>query len=494
MLLCALLTAGMQTAHAQSEQPYPTDTINGTPVYRYTPEKSIGIYRISKRFGVPQDVIIQWNPQLQERGPQLGETLLIPIMPNKKKAANKETPAPPTPMPQTEPPTTIEPVFPTDSFPADISTRQENSPEPEEETVTGNQLLGFTKPSGTILTEETGSPLRIAIMLPIRANALERDANDDRFFDFYAGALIAIREAADEGQTIEVHLYDTDRSLRKIDEALADSFLHTADALIGPVYPAQAEYMAETILKDSLLTIIPFSDRVPSVENNPFLLQFNPTAAIEAATLTRYITQRENEINCVVTDAKDKDTPPEIKLLKEELERQNARISTTTIRQILNDSIDTALQDTMENLLIFNTERYGNLQVLMPHLTAVNKTHVLTLLSHYSWQKETIPLGQLYTSIFTNDSLQTRTAPYEAAWQKHFGYSHQHEHPRYDLLGYDLTRHLIGMLQQMQDIADPNYRETVLTRPYQGLQSEIHYLPLKEGSGYVNHGIQIQTR
>ena len=42
---------------AQTVLPYPLDTIDGKVYYRYTVERSIGLYRISKNFGVSQEEI-----------------------------------------------------------------------------------------------------------------------------------------------------------------------------------------------------------------------------------------------------------------------------------------------------------------------------------------------------------------------------------------------------------------------------------------------------
>ena len=59
--------------------PYPTDTINGQAVYRYRVPRSIGLYRVSVTFGVSQEEIIKWNPQLRERGLHYDETILVPV-------------------------------------------------------------------------------------------------------------------------------------------------------------------------------------------------------------------------------------------------------------------------------------------------------------------------------------------------------------------------------------------------------------------------------
>ena len=502
LLLCAMLCLPL-SGFAAAPQPYPIDTVNGTAVYKYTPEKSIGLYRISVRFGVPQDVIIQWNPQLQERGPQLGETLLIPVKQSKKEAAaaakerkDKEQP----PMPQSE--DREQQLSRITQEPQDtLTAKAEEKEQPltaaeQPKEAAADSLTDGTQPADSTdnYIQAEGNVLRIGLMLPLRADAAERDANDDRFFDFYAGALLAVRRAEAAGQAIEVHVYDTDKGFRKIDQCLSDSFLHKADAIIGPVYPAQAEYMSESVLKDSVLMVVPFANNIPSIATNPFILQFNPTPAIEAEKMAEYITARENEINCVVVEAKEEQIPQSIQLLHKALEARNARISRISLHGILNDSLDTALKDTMENILIFNTEKYGNLQVLLPHVTSAGQGHVLTLLSQYSWQKENVPMSQIYTSIFSTDSTENETNAYELEWEHYFGYRHTTSYPRYDLLGYDITSQVISMLQQLQDIADPVYREVVMTKTYYGLQSDIQYKRATETGGYINHGIRIETR
>ena len=63
---------------AQTAQPYPMDTIDGKIYYRYTVERSVGLYRISKNFGVSQEEILRANPQLQQQGLRYEEVILIP--------------------------------------------------------------------------------------------------------------------------------------------------------------------------------------------------------------------------------------------------------------------------------------------------------------------------------------------------------------------------------------------------------------------------------
>ena len=56
---------------------YPTMTVEGKTYYLYTVQKSEGLYSISQRFNVPQTLIIEANPGI-ENGLILGQLLKIP--------------------------------------------------------------------------------------------------------------------------------------------------------------------------------------------------------------------------------------------------------------------------------------------------------------------------------------------------------------------------------------------------------------------------------
>ena len=73
---------------------YPLDTIDGKIYYRYTVERSIGLYRLSVNFGVSQEEILRANPIIQERGLRYDEVILIPAKGLEVKPAVVATPAP----------------------------------------------------------------------------------------------------------------------------------------------------------------------------------------------------------------------------------------------------------------------------------------------------------------------------------------------------------------------------------------------------------------
>ena len=142
--------------------PCPIDTIDGQPYYLYTVEKGVGLYRVSKNFGVPQEKILEANPSLQASGLVFGATILIPITVDQPVVEKKEV--------------------------KKLAIKKVERPVQDTVLVVKEDTI---KP-----TPLTTDSLRIALMLPLHANAVKRNATMDKFVDFYMGSLIAIAATA----------------------------------------------------------------------------------------------------------------------------------------------------------------------------------------------------------------------------------------------------------------------------------------------------------
>jgi hypothetical protein len=143
--------------------------------------------------------------------------------------------------------------------------------------------------------------------------------------------------------------------------------------------------------------------------------------------------------------------------------------------------METALVENKENIIIFNTEKYNNLQAVIPHLLPWVGKYNITLYSRYSWQNEKIILPQIYTSVFHEVLGVSET--YDAIYKQYFKVEPSAKDPRYDLLGYDLTKHLIYLLQQSDTRA--------LQESWMGVQSAIQYNRSLIHSGYENQKISV---
>ena len=127
-----------------------------------------------------------------------------------------------------------------------------------------------------------------------------------------------------------------------------------------------------------------------------------------------------------------------------------------------------------ENIIILHSDKYQHVRILLPHLMQLQQEgYRLRIVSQYSWEQERIGLPTVHTSVFTAAS--DREA-YDAQWANYFEPEHASDAPRFDLLGYDLTRALVAWLQGKQTI--------------QGLQADIRWQQIEEG-GYQNVGVKV---
>ena len=180
--------------------------------------------------------------------------------------------------------------------------------------------------------------------------------------------------------------------------------------------------------------------------------------------------------------------PSPIVALHEALKEYDVPQTQVSLRAVLSDSMDYALVPDVENIIIFNTEKYTNLQSVMPHLLAAADRFRITLFSHYSWQDETITLPQLYTSVFIPEPVVSEE--YEELYRYYFNHELSSTHPRYDLLGYDLTRQLLQLLE-LAEKENMDLRDALLNHYWEGSMVNLRYLPVSEQGGLENNVVHI---
>lgn len=432
------------SAEAQELLNYPLDTIDGEEVYRYEVERSIGLYRIGVNFGVQQNDIIRLNPQLRERGLHYGETLLIPT----KRPVVKETKAQVVQTIITE--TRIAVATP-DSIPATVDS--------------------IAPAADSIIAAPQRTVIELALLLPFESRQIKRSVNADRMMEFYEGALLALRDLQNDSTLYRLRVYDTERSERRVNALCDSTELDSVQGILGPVYPIQIEIVAKWCEKHQVPLMLPFSDEM-NLQGYPYVYQFNSPDKDEAKALAQWIANREDR-HCVFVETRESDIAPSIRLLRQELKAQNIPYSTLAFRDLMNDSVNYAIDQFRENIFILHSDRYQQVRMALPHIAQIAARKLLV--SQYSWQKEDIDMPQVYTSKFASG---TDLTEYDQQWQETYKNQHVSEMPRYDLLGYDLMREMIRLIRK-----DENQ--------YTSLQSPIVWESSSEQDGWQNTYIHI---
>ena len=219
------------TLLAQTSVDYPLDTINGKIYYRYTVERGIGLYRISKNFGVSQEDILNANPNIQTKGLHFDEVILVPakdLVLAKPSSSDIKVEAEESLQRESQP-----------TMLADKKTRTPNIFTKRKEKTNSLDIPALKRDS--VLEDTLTSPIRLAIMLPLHADAIKRERTIERFYDFYCGVLIAINQVQATGQHIEAFVYDIGKTAQEVEHILSDSLFPEVDAIIGPVYAPQVK-------------------------------------------------------------------------------------------------------------------------------------------------------------------------------------------------------------------------------------------------------------
>ena len=327
--------------------------------------------------------------------------------------------------------------------------------------------------------------MNIAFLLPFQTSMANRDPNADRFVDFYVGALIAIQNHHDD-MPIRIHTYDTKKDVAMINALIKSGELERMDAIIGPAYSSQVDLMVSYASKYNIPLFIPFTAKLKNKEQYSNVFRFNSLEEEETEVMIDYLLKPDQNIQCVFVEGA---MPDNIKSIKEQLTLQNRPVATTNVYKILSDSMFMDLDSSKENILFFNTDKFADLHVQLPHVKKmIDMGYKITMFSRFSWQKETTSIPQIYTSIFKNKF--QNEGDYRGVFGKYFHYTHPVTKPRYDLIGYDLTSYIIQFLRTYKTSSN-SMQQIVDSEVYNGVQTDIHFMESTFGKGYRNSNINV---
>ncbi len=445
---------------------YPLDTVNGEEVYRYQVEKSIGLYRVGINFNVSQSEIIRLNPQLRERGLHYAEILLIPTGRKvEPKAAVNDAPKV----------VNEEPKVVNEEPKAEVN---EVADSVQVDSVKANSMEADSVQVDSVAVDtiaDTRHVVELALMLPFESQQTKRSGNAERMMEFYQGALLALRDMQNDSTLYRLRVFDTERSERKVKELCDSTILDSVQGILGLVYPIQIERVAEWCELHKVPLLLPFSDEMDLAHYSQ-VMQFNSTDTQEADSLCTWFSKQDN-CHFVAVEVRESDLASSIRTLRKQMKKNGLNYSALPLRDLMNDSAFYAMDSLAENIIILHSDRYQHVRMLLPHLAKLQEAGFrIRIMSQYSWQKEHIDLPQVYTSMF---AIEGEHEVYDAVWAEFFKNEHVSESPRYDILGYDLMKALVGWLHGEKEIS--------------GMQSHIRWSQVGNG-GFQNECVKVVER
>ena len=335
--------------------------------------------------------------------------------------------------------------------------------------------------------------IKIAFLLPFMLEQSKTEAVNERFLDFYAGALMAIEEAKQKGISFEIHTYDTEKSEEKIKEVLTNSEIKNMDLIIGPAFSNQISYVADFAKENKINTLIPFSSKITDIETNAYLFQFNPGKDVELKFSAEVVTEDYKKSNIIFAEIEGISSFDEgqiwSKSLQKEMISKGKSFSKLKLSNSEKGDFTTVMKKLDNNIVIFNTDKFAYINGFIPSLrTAANEFDVI-LFEQYSWrnQDKIIPKN-IFISPFSTKYNNQKLNSFNKNYFTHFGKSVSKASPRFDLLGYDLSNYFITLLNRYGS----KFIEKIGTFNFSnGIQSDLQFERVSNGSGFVNQKLYL---
>lgn len=338
-------------------------------------------------------------------------------------------------------------------------------------------------------TDQKKSVYKIAFLLPFMLGQNNNTSGSDRFIEFYTGALLAAYTAKEKGISLEITTYDTEKTAEKLDEVLLNTDLKSMDLIIGPAFSNQISIIAEYAKTNKINTLIPFSSKVPTIEDNPYLFQFNPGIDIELKFTKELLTEKYQNSNLIFAEIPNVNEFDEGNVLFNSLKKEllNSKRLFTMFELSTPEYTDfsSQLKKGKQNIILFNTDKYSQVQTYLNTLKSNTENYDILLLEKFSWLNQADKsIKGIYISPFASDYNKLNLSNYNTNYSKFFNPTLSDELPRFDLLGYDLTCFFIDYFNKN----GKKINENISTFKSAGfIQSQPNYQKSDPKSGYINN-------
>ena len=367
-----------------------TKTTQHTITHTVQPKETL--YSISKKYNIAIHDLINQNPQIKD-GLKAGTNITITT-------TNNNTPQPDN-TPKTEKP--------------NISNKTEKSEK------TDNSKL---------------STLNIAYLLPLIAENTNEEKTTERFIEFYRGALLALNEAKNQGQSANIYTHNLPKSAHKIDSVLQQLNNENIDIIIGPAYTEQLAQVLTYAKQNNITTIIPFSNKIDTTYYHPKLIQFNPQqdSLFNTVLINTFAHRNLQYILAQFPNCTNKGNQFLHELSKLLTQNNKPHTNITITPQNIDTLTSKITSDT--TILLLGSSLIND---VAPILDSLNRYQLpnLQIWGFEEWGTNTLkkyPQTLYYSLFYANE-----TEEYKNNYKNWFGARKQTVGVKYDLLGYDLT-------------------------------------------------------
>ena len=337
--------------------------------------------------------------------------------------------------------------------------------------------------------------ITVALLLPFMLNQPE-SVESSLYVEYYEGFLLAVDSLKKQGVSINLYVYDTEKSKNTVKTILNKPEAKNFDLIIGPVDDALIKIVADFAIQNNINMVNVFSLKNEEVTNNAHIFQTNiPHPYLYAETTQEFCNRFKDRKVVFIKDENANDKKDFITTLKTDLNRQSLPYTEHTLNEILANDAAVLTSINQPILLVPTSENISVLSKILPELRKVKEEHpdlVLSLFGYPEWQKNVSSFIESFyildTYIYTRFYIDPTDKQTEIFYQK-FKYWYSKElinaSPKFGILGFDTGMYFLNALWKY----GRNFETQLDQINARSIQTDFYFQRINNWSGFINKGI-----
>jgi LysM repeat protein/ABC-type branched-subunit amino acid transport system substrate-binding protein len=242
----------------------------------------------------------------------------------------------------------------------------------------------------------------VALMLPLEIDKYVVADKDGRYasienniaLQFYQGAMLAIDSLKNSGLSIDLYVYDTQRSPEYVKQHLRKSEFKNIDFIIGPMYRSVFDVVKQYAIANQIKMVCPVPQENNILFNAPFIFKATASTNTQMRYLAKYILTQKKQVNVIAIDSKlSVDKGERVSFIKtyNTSARSNGKdsIAFLSMEEYTIEAIANSLELERENVLVVPSSDVSFVTNFINRLTTIPniKDYNITIYGLENWLK-----------------------------------------------------------------------------------------------------------
>lgn len=487
--------------------------VNAEAFEQHLVVKGETLYGLSRKYNVSIPDIKKYNPILDRRNLVYGETILIPKKPEevltKPESDNVE-------IADVDSVKLLEDLYAVElpvEIPSSCQPDFSNSYSGKEYNVAlflpffyeANDTLNredlVIDSTALFTTEEAEVALDTTIELEERKELFKQFyGGSENFVQFYEGVLLAIDSLQNEGFTINLNVFDTQRNRDSIRQYFQSDHFFQTDLIIGPIFPNVQQEIAAYAAKNRIPIVSPLASQSNLTQSNQRFFQVNPSREYLMRQTADMVAEEHYNSNFIIVKTSDYEGTAEgelVHLLREKFFNSGLLSSNEGVNFTIYDfqnegafGLRRIMSKNKENVVFIPSSNEGELSVAISNVNNLSDEYSITLIGTSRYPNySSIQIEQFhnlklkYIAPYYTDYTDTKTLHFVEKYKDNFGT----EPDNFGFQGYDVTMYfLTALITYGNDFSDClPYLHTFQ------MQGNYHFEKLSQFGGYMNEGVSV---